>query len=68
MNLYVIGDIHAQADKMWRILTEAGLADDDHLPTDKLLTGDVRVVFLGDLGPRQEPRTLRHPDQCPALR
>ncbi len=49
MNLYVIGDIHAQADKMWRILTEAGLADDDHLPTDKLLTGDVRVVFLGDL-------------------
>ena len=33
MHLVVVGDIHAQSDKLWRILREADLADDAHRPT-----------------------------------
>ena len=51
MRLVVVGDIHAQADKLWRILREADLADDAGRPTDRLTAedGDVRLVLLGDL-------------------
>lgn len=50
MHLVVVGDIHAQADKLWRILREADLADDEGRPSERL-TGadDVRLVLLGDL-------------------
>ncbi|CAN5800371.1 metallophosphoesterase [soil metagenome] len=50
MHLVVIGDIHAQSGKFWRILREADLAGDDKLPTDRLTgSADVRLVLLGDL-------------------
>ncbi len=49
MRVVVIGDIHMQADKLWRILSEAGLADDGHRPSAALLQDDVRLVLLGDL-------------------
>ncbi len=50
MQLVVVGDIHTQAGKLWRILREADLADDDGRPTERLTgTDDVRLVLLGDL-------------------
>lgn len=49
MRLVVIGDLHAQEDKLWRILAEAGLADAERRPTEPLTDGDTRVVLLGDL-------------------
>lgn len=50
MQLVVVGDIHTQASKLWRILREADLADDAGRPS-KRLTGpdDVRLILLGDL-------------------
>jgi hypothetical protein len=50
MRLVVVGDLHTQSGKLWRILREADLADDRRQPTDRL-TGDddVRLVLLGDL-------------------
>jgi hypothetical protein len=50
LHLVVVGDLHAQAAKFWRILREADLATDERTPTDRL-TGDndVRLVLLGDL-------------------
>jgi hypothetical protein len=48
--LYVVGDIHAQEAKLWRILREAGLADADRRPTARLAaSGDATLVLLGDL-------------------
>lgn len=50
MHLVVVGDIHTQAAKLWRILREADLATDERTPTDRLLgDSDVRLVLLGDL-------------------
>jgi hypothetical protein len=50
VHLVIVGDIHTQAGKFWRILREADLASDHHRPTERL-TGDadVRLVLLGDL-------------------
>jgi hypothetical protein len=50
VHLVIVGDIHTQADKFWRILREADLASDDRRPTERLTGGgDVRLVLLGDL-------------------
>jgi hypothetical protein len=50
MHVVVVGDVHAQAAKFWRILREAGVADDAHRPTDRLAAReDTRLVLLGDL-------------------
>lgn len=49
MRVVVIGDIHMQADKLWRMLREAGLADEGNRPTPQLLAEGVRLVLLGDL-------------------
>ncbi len=50
MQLVVIGDIHAQDIKLWRMLRETGLADRDRRPTERALTDeDYRLVLLGDL-------------------
>jgi hypothetical protein len=50
VHLVVVGDIHAQAAKLWRILREADLADDATRPTDRLTgAGEIRLVLLGDL-------------------
>jgi len=50
MHVVVVGDIHTQAGKFWRILREAGVADDEHQPSERLLEReDTRLVLLGDL-------------------
>jgi hypothetical protein len=49
MHVVVVGDVHTQAAKFWRILREAGIADDEHLPTKRLRRDDTRLVLLGDL-------------------
>lgn len=49
MRIVVIGDLHAQEAKLWRMLAEAGLGDPDHGPSDALRNGEVRLVLLGDL-------------------
>jgi hypothetical protein len=49
MQLIVIGDIHTQADKLWLMLEETGLADADHAPTERLSGDDIKLVLLGDL-------------------
>lgn len=50
MRLVIVGDIHAQAEKFWLILRDAGLAGEDRKPT-ALLADDpeLRLVLLGDL-------------------
>lgn len=47
--IVVVGDIHAQADKLWHILGEAGLRDAACRPSAELLTGRAHLVLLGDL-------------------
>lgn len=49
MRIIVIGDIHTQTDKLWRILQEAGLADHRRCPTEAFSAEDTRLVLLGDL-------------------
>ncbi|HEX7002913.1 MAG TPA: metallophosphoesterase [Trueperaceae bacterium] len=50
MHLVIVGDIHAQAEKFWRILLEAGIADEEGEPSARLLEDDqTRLVLLGDL-------------------
>src|SRR5690606_7817625 len=49
LRLVVIGDIHVQAEKLWRMLREAGLADEQNRPTDAMRDGSTRLVLLGDL-------------------
>jgi hypothetical protein len=50
MAIFVIGDLHAQADKFWAIVREAGLADADGRPSARLRSGgDAHLVLLGDL-------------------
>lgn len=49
MRLVVIGDIHAQPGKLGRILLEAGLADEEGLPTAAAADPQTRLIMLGDL-------------------
>lgn len=49
MRIVVVGDLHTQEDKLWRMLDEAGLRDPSGRPTDALREGDTRLVLLGDL-------------------
>jgi hypothetical protein len=50
VHIVVVGDIHTQADKLWRILREADLSTDARTPTDRLTSDtEVRLVLLGDL-------------------
>lgn len=50
MHLVIVGDIHTQRDKFWRILREADLATDELRPTERLSEdANVRLVLLGDL-------------------
>lgn len=50
MQLTVIGDIHTQAHKLWRMLREAGIADAERQPTEGALADDAwRLILLGDV-------------------
>ena len=49
MHVVVVGDVHTQAEKLWRILREAGMADEQHQPTERLMRDDTCLVLLGDL-------------------
>ena len=49
MRIVVIGDIHTQGEKLWRMLREAGLAGEDNRPAPALMSGEARLVLLGDL-------------------
>jgi len=49
VRIVVVGDIHVQPEKLWRMLREAGLADEHNRPTDELRGGDTKLVLLGDL-------------------
>ena len=49
MRLVVIGDIHTQAEKFWRMLKEAGLADGQKRPTKRMHDPEVKLILLGDL-------------------
>lgn len=50
MHVIVVGDIHTQAEKLWRILREAGCADDAHRPGPRMTErDDTHLVLLGDL-------------------
>ncbi len=44
----VVGDVHAQTAKFWRILNEAGVADGAE-PSAELISGRTQLVLLGDL-------------------
>jgi hypothetical protein len=49
-HVIVVGDIHTQAEKFWRILRESGCADDALEPATRLVErDDTRLVLLGDL-------------------
>ena len=49
-HVIVVGDIHTQAEKLWRILPESGCADDALEPAARLVErDDTRLVLLGDL-------------------
>jgi hypothetical protein len=50
VHLVIVGDIHAQARKLRRILIEAGLADQDGSASERLRDDeDLRLILLGDL-------------------
>ena len=49
MRIVVVGDLHTQERKLWRMLDEAGLRGDDGRPSDALRDGGTRLVLLGDL-------------------
>lgn len=49
MRIVVIGDLHTQEAKLWRMLDEAGLRDADGRPSEELTEGRTRLVLLGDL-------------------
>ena len=49
-HVIVVGDIHTQAEKFWRILRESGCSDDALEPAARLVDrDDTRLVLLGDL-------------------
>ena len=45
----VVGDIHAQIDKFWSILSDADLLSEGCKPSPALIAGDVGLILLGDL-------------------
>ena len=49
MNIVVIGDIHTQASKLWKMLQDADLVTSEHQPTEKLRSPDTKLILLGDL-------------------
>jgi len=60
MRIVVVGDVHAQERKLWKILDEAGLTKvppgrrgssghEGRLPASTLLDGSSRLVLLGDV-------------------
>ncbi|MCA9836023.1 MAG: metallophosphoesterase [Trueperaceae bacterium] len=49
MRIVVIGDIHTQSEKLWRMLRESGLADADGRPEQSFREDDSKLVLLGDL-------------------
>jgi hypothetical protein len=49
VRIVVIGDLHAQEDKLWRMLDEAGLRDEDGEPAPELRDGTTVLILLGDL-------------------
>ncbi len=49
VRVVVIGDIHTQEEKLWQMLEEAGLAEEDHSPSEALQDPTTRLVLLGDL-------------------
>lgn len=49
MRLVVVGDLHTQEDKLWRMLDEAGLRGSDGSPSAALEDERTRLVLLGDL-------------------
>ena len=49
MRIVVIGDLHTQEAKLWRMLDEAGLRGEDGAPSAELRDGSTRLVLLGDL-------------------
>ncbi len=49
MRIVVVGDIHTQSGKLWRMLAEADLIDSDYKATKEFLKSDTQVVLLGDL-------------------
>lgn len=49
MRIVAIGDIHAQADKLWSMLREAGLLTEGYLASEALTSGATKLVLLGDL-------------------
>lgn len=49
MNIFVVGDIHAQRNKFWHILQEAGLVDTQNQATERLLDSDTKLILLGDI-------------------
>lgn len=49
MRIVVIGDLHTQEAKLWRMLGEAGLLAADGSAGEALLQGEVHLVLLGDL-------------------
>ncbi len=47
--LIVVGDIHAQTEKFWHILHEAGLLTGECQPARELVAGSTHLILLGDL-------------------
>lgn len=49
MRIVVIGDIHTQEWKLWRMLDEAGLRTPEGEPSEALRDGSTLLILLGDL-------------------
>ncbi len=49
MQLFVIGDVHAQEEKFWRLLQEAGLVDAARNASPLLRAATTKLILLGDL-------------------
>lgn len=50
MHLIIVGDIHTQRNKLRRILREAGAADAEGNPSERLRSDpNIRLILLGDL-------------------
>jgi len=50
VRIVVVGDLHAQEDKFWRMIAEAGLGDAGEGPSETLREGRTVLILLGDLG------------------
>ncbi len=49
MRIFVVGDIHAQRNKLWHILNQAGLVDENNQATDLLNDPETKLILLGDI-------------------